>query len=156
MSEEKKKPLIIIGGPTASGKSALAVSLARRIGGEVISADSMQIYKGMDIGTAKTTAEEMQGIPHHLIDELEPDEPYNVVLLPPASWKEAAYRSPPGEQDFTSRPFCGISVSPLCRQMKPTGISSGRFRKRQTDRQDFTGFCRSAIPSQPARSMKIM
>lgn len=76
-----KIPLIIIAGPTASGKSGLAVRLAERIGGEVISGDSMQVYKGMDIGTAKITAEEMRGIPHHLIDVAEPWEPWSVALF---------------------------------------------------------------------------
>ena len=74
-----KKPLIIITGPTAVGKSNLAVMLAKKIDGEIISADSMQVYKGMDIGTAKVTSAEMGGIKHHLIDVLEPDEPFNVV-----------------------------------------------------------------------------
>lgn len=64
---EKKQPLIVVAGPTASGKTALGVSLAEEYGGEVISADSMQIYKGLDIATAKPTAEEMRGISHHLI-----------------------------------------------------------------------------------------
>ena len=62
--------IICIAGPTASGKTALAVELARQLDGEVISCDSMQIYRGMDIGTAKPTPEEMQGIPHHMIDHL--------------------------------------------------------------------------------------
>lgn len=74
-----KKSLIILTGPTAVGKSALAVSLAREIGGEIISADSMQVYRHMDIGSAKITQEEMAGIPHHLIDILEPDEEFHVV-----------------------------------------------------------------------------
>jgi tRNA dimethylallyltransferase len=72
---------VFIVGPTASGKSAAAVEAAKVIGGEIISADSMQIYKGMDIGTAKPTEAEMQGIPHHLIGEIEPDEPYSVSLF---------------------------------------------------------------------------
>ena len=73
-----KKKLIIISGPTAAGKSRLAVELAKRINGEVVSADSMQVYRHMDIGTAKITEAEMQGIPHHLIDCLEPDRDFNV------------------------------------------------------------------------------
>lgn len=76
-----KKPLIILTGPTASGKSSLAIRLARQIGGEIISADSMQVYRGMDIGTAKIRPEEMQGIPHYLIDVMDPDEPFNVVVF---------------------------------------------------------------------------
>ena len=74
-----KPPLIIIAGPTAVGKSAAAISLAKRIGGEIVSADSMQVYRGMDIGTAKVTRKEMEGVPHHLIDVMEPEEDYNVV-----------------------------------------------------------------------------
>ena len=76
-----KTPLVIIAGPTASGKSAAAVELALRMSGEVISADSMQIYRGMDIGTAKVTKEEMRGVRHYLIDCADPDENYNVVLF---------------------------------------------------------------------------
>ena len=75
----KKQPLLIIAGPTASGKTALSVELAKRLNGEIISADSMQVYRGMDIGTAKVTALEMQGVPHHLIDILEPHEEWNVM-----------------------------------------------------------------------------
>ena len=74
-----KTPLLIIAGPTATGKSASAVELALRMGGEVISADSMQVYRGMDIGSAKVTREEMRGVPHHLIDCVDPDETWNVV-----------------------------------------------------------------------------
>ena len=70
--------IICIAGPTASGKTALAVELAKAVDGEVISCDSMQIYKGMDIGTAKPTFEEMQGIPHHMLDVCEPDEDFSV------------------------------------------------------------------------------
>ena len=70
--------IICIAGPTASGKTALAVELARELNGEVVSCDSMQIYKRMDIGTAKPTIEEMQGIPHHMIDVAEPDEDFSV------------------------------------------------------------------------------
>ncbi len=74
-----KQPLVILTGPTAVGKTKLSVELAKRIGGEIISADSMQVYRGMDIGSAKVTPEEMQGVPHHLIDELEPEEEFHVV-----------------------------------------------------------------------------
>ena len=78
-------PLVIVAGPTAVGKSDFAIELAKRINGEVISADSMQVYKGMDIGSAKISAEEMQGIKHYLIDVLEPTEDFNV-----ATFKELA------------------------------------------------------------------
>ena len=70
--------IICIAGPTASGKTALAVELAKMFNGEVVSCDSMQIYRRMDIGTAKPTTEEMQGIPHHMIDVAEPDEDFSV------------------------------------------------------------------------------
>ena len=70
--------IICIAGPTASGKTALAVALAKELNGEVVSCDSMQIYRRMDIGTAKPTVEEMQGIPHHMIDVAEPDEDFSV------------------------------------------------------------------------------
>ena len=74
-----KIPLIVVCGPTASGKTKLAVELAKLYDGEVVSADSMQIYKGMSIATAKPTAHEMQGIPHHLIDFLDPDVKFSVA-----------------------------------------------------------------------------
>ena len=74
-----KKPLIILAGPTAVGKTKASIGLAKRIGAEIISADSMQVYKHMDIGSAKITRSEMSGISHHLIDILEPEEEFNVV-----------------------------------------------------------------------------
>ena len=73
------KNLVILTGPTAVGKTSLSINLAKAINGEIISADSMQVYKGMDIGTAKITKEEMQQIPHHLIDVIEPTEDFHVV-----------------------------------------------------------------------------
>ena len=76
-----KQPLIILTGPTASGKTALSVELAKRIGGEIISADSMQVYRHMDVGSAKVTVEEMDGVPHHLINVLEPQDSFNVVTF---------------------------------------------------------------------------
>lgn len=76
---ENKIPLLVIAGPTASGKTKLAVELGKIYNGEVVSADSMQIYKGMSIATARPDKEEMQGIPHHLIDFLEPDRAFSVA-----------------------------------------------------------------------------
>ena len=75
------KPLVILTGPTAVGKTALSIKLASEIGGEIISADSMQVYRQMNIGSAKIKPEEMGGIPHHLIDILEPEEEFNVCLF---------------------------------------------------------------------------
>ena len=77
----EKRKLVILTGPTAVGKTKLSIELAKRIGGEIISADSAQVYKYMDIGSAKITTEEMENIPHYLIDELEPKEEFNVVVF---------------------------------------------------------------------------
>ena len=74
-----KKPLIILTGPTAVGKTKASIGLAKALNGEIISADSMQVYKYMDIGSAKIKPEEMQGVKHYLVDELEPDEEFHVV-----------------------------------------------------------------------------
>ena len=80
-NSKDKKRLIVIAGPTAAGKSELAIKLAGQIGGEVVSADSMQVYRGMDIGSAKVSFDEMGGIPHHLIDVLDPKEDFNVSIF---------------------------------------------------------------------------
>ena len=74
-----KIPILVVAGPTASGKTALAVELAKKYNGEVISADSMQIYKKLNIGSAKPTLDEMQGIPHHMLDIIDPDETFSVA-----------------------------------------------------------------------------
>ena len=76
-----KKPLIILSGPTAVGKTALSIELAKRVNGAIISADSMQVYKYMDIGSAKIMPEEMDGVKHYLIDELEPSDEFNIVVF---------------------------------------------------------------------------
>ena len=76
---DKRIPLIVIAGPTASGKTRLAVELAKKFDGEVVSADSMQIYKDMNIGTAKPTLDEMQGIKHYLLDCVSPNVRYSVA-----------------------------------------------------------------------------
>lgn len=87
MADWDKMPVVAVGGPTASGKTAFSVQLAKRLGGEVVCADSMQIYKGLDVGTAKATKEEMEGVPHHLMDFLPPGETFSV-----ADFVEAANR----------------------------------------------------------------
>lgn len=79
MIDTEKKPLIILTGPTAVGKTKASIGLAKAIGGEIISADSMQVYRHMDIGSAKITKEEMVDVPHYLIDVLEPEEEFHVV-----------------------------------------------------------------------------
>ncbi len=78
MAACEKKPIIILTGPTAVGKTALSIALAKAIDGEIISADSMQVYKQMDIGSAKITKDEMEGVPHHLVDVLDPQEGFDV------------------------------------------------------------------------------
>lgn len=76
-----KQPLIILSGPTAVGKTALSIELAKRVNGAIISADSMQVYKYMDIGSAKIMPEEMDGVKHYLIDELNPEDEFNIVVF---------------------------------------------------------------------------
>ena len=79
LSKDTRPRIVAIGGPTATGKTALSVALARQFDGEIISADSMQIYKGLDVGTAKVTEEEKNGVPHHLVDFLAPDQIFSVA-----------------------------------------------------------------------------
>lgn len=79
--DSNKHPMIVLTGPTAVGKTKLSIALAKKVQGEIISADSMQVYRHMDIGSAKITPDEMQGIPHHLIDVLEPWDEFNVVVF---------------------------------------------------------------------------
>ena len=87
---KEKIPMIVIEGPTASGKTAYAVSLAGELGGEIISGDSMQVYRGMDIGTAKPTKAEMNGIPHHLIDVADIGESFSAARFVSLAGKAAA------------------------------------------------------------------
>lgn len=86
---EGGRPLIILTGPTAVGKTELSIALAKAVGGEIISADSMQVYRHMDIGSAKIMPEETGGVPHHLIDVLEPTEEFNVVVFQKLARKAA-------------------------------------------------------------------
>lgn len=79
--EKPTRPLIVLSGPTAVGKTKLSIALAKAVDGEIVSADSMQVYRHMDIGSAKITREEMQGVPHHMIDILEPWEDFSVALF---------------------------------------------------------------------------
>lgn len=80
-NENERRPMIVLTGPTAVGKTKLSIALAKAVDGEIISADSMQVYRHMDIGSAKITPGEMEGVPHHLIDILEPWESFNVVIF---------------------------------------------------------------------------
>ena len=79
--------LIVVLGTTACGKSGLGVELAKRFGGEIVSADSRQVYRSLDLGTGKVTEEEMEGVPHHMLDVVEPNQPYSV-----AEFQAGAYR----------------------------------------------------------------
>lgn len=81
MEKDISNNLIVLTGPTAVGKTELSIELAKKVNGEIISADSIQVYKGFDVGSAKITKEEMQGICHHLIDVLEPTESFNIALF---------------------------------------------------------------------------
>jgi tRNA dimethylallyltransferase len=100
MSEAKKLPLVIILGPTAVGKTSLSVALASRLDGEIVSADSRLLYRGMDIGTAKPTPAEMQGIPHHLIDMTNPDQSWSLAI-----YQREAYRIIDGIHSRGRLPF---------------------------------------------------
>lgn len=85
-----KKPLIVLTGPTAVGKTKLSIALAKAVNGEIISADSMQVYRHMDIGSAKITPEEMDGVPHHLVDVLEPTE--DLILSFSSRWQKKPWK----------------------------------------------------------------
>ena len=118
MIDTEKKPLIILTGPTAVGKTRASIGLAKAIGGEIISADSMQVYRHMDIGSAKITKEEMADVPHYLIDVLEPEEEFHVVRfqqMAKAAMQifipEAKYQLLSVEPDFTSRHFYMTLIS---------------------------------------------
>lgn len=107
------KPLVILAGPTAVGKTALSIKLAKKINGAVISADSMQVYKHMDIGSAKVMPEEMEGISHYLINVLEPSEEFNIVRFQQMAKRPCSRsmlqdksRLSPAEPDFTSSHCC--------------------------------------------------
>jgi len=88
MTSAQKKPLIVIVGPTAVGKTSVSIALAQNFDGEIVSADSRLFYRGMDIGTAKPTTEEMQDVPHHLIDVADPDEIWNLAIFQHRAYQE--------------------------------------------------------------------
>lgn len=153
-----KQPLIILTGPTAVGKTALSIRLAKAIGGEIISADSMQVYRHMDIGSAKVTKEEMDGVPHHLIDVLEPEEEFNVVVFKQMAAEAltastAAETSPswPAEPDFISRLCCTTSTSRRTRRAARSAQSWKRWPAARAI-SGCTPCCRRSIPKRPGRS----
>ena len=119
MADLSEPRVVAIGGPTASGKTALSVALAKTFDGEIVNADSMQLYKGLDIGTAKPSPEEQQGIPHHLLDFLPPETAYSVA-------------------DFTA------AADPLIREISPPSVPGCRHRPmRETVRRCMQGCSRS-------------
>lgn len=113
MTDETKPKLLVLIGPTAVGKTKMSIELAKEFGCEIISGDSMQVYRGMDIGTAKISQEEMEGIPHHLIDIHEPDHPYSV-----AEFQEQSQRLIKEIHDRGKLPFIvggtGLYVESVC------------------------------------------
>ena len=113
-------PVVAVVGPTATGKTALAVALARRLGGEVVNADSMQLYRGMDIGTAKLPLAERRGVPHHLLDVLEVTERASVAAYQRAARAQVA--------DCSARGLVPVVVG-----------GSGLYVRALLDRLDFPG-----------------
>ena len=146
MEKEEKKPLIILTGPTAVGKTAASIGLAKAVGGEIISADSMQVYKEMDIGSAKITPEEMEGVPHHLVDVLEPEEEFNVVRF-----QELAKEAMKGIYERGHIPI----VLRKMRQITHTGKNWSSSRRKKEKSISISCF-RRQIRNQPARSIVIM
>lgn len=121
--EKRLPPLVVIAGPTATGKSEAAVLVAEAIGGEIVSADSMLVYRQMDIGTAKPTVEQMRGIPHHLISIIEPDQEYSVAVYQ----KQAR----------------DVIADILDRHRLPVLVGgTGLYIRSVIDPYDFTGVCR--------------
>lgn len=128
-----KQPLLVLVGPTAVGKTALSLHIAKAWNAEIISGDSMQVYRGMDIGTAKITENEREGIPHHLIDICEPEEPFSA-----ADFQEAATRS---IADISSRgklPFIvggtGLYVESVCYEYRFADYGSDEAFRREQER----------------------
>ena len=134
----EKPGIVVVAGPTASGKSAVAVELCRRIGGEVVSADSMQVYRGRDVGTAKATREEMGGVPHHMLDVADPD-----VSFSAAMYGEMAERA---VKDSRSRGLVpvvcggtGLYIDALTRPMGFARPGDEVIRKRLTEEAEAPG-----------------
>ena len=120
-----KQPLIVLTGPTAVGKTSLSISLAKAVNGEIISADSMQVYKKMDIGSAKIRSEEMQGIPHYLVDVLEPEEEFHIVKFQQMAKKAM--------EDITSRRLQKILILQKLSRKMITGKSWKLLQKKKAE-----------------------
>lgn len=131
MTRNDKLKLLVLLGPTAVGKTKLSIELARALSCEIISGDSMQVYRGMDIGTAKITEEEMGGVAHHLIDVLDPDEPFSVALF-----QEWCRKLIPEITDRGRLPFIvggtGLYIESVCYEFQFTEAGADEdFRARQ-------------------------
>ncbi len=134
----KKPPLIILTGPTAVGKTSLSIKLAKAVDGEIVSADSMQVYKYMDIGTAKVKPNEMKGVPHYLVDILEPDEKFNVVVFQSKA-KEALKKIYDkghvpivvGGTHLISRLSCTISILPKMTMIRNIAIILKKWQNKR-------------------------
>lgn len=130
---ETKQPLISVVGPTASGKTAVGIELAKEYNGEVVSADSMQIYKGMDIATAKPDKEEMQGIPHHLISEIDPVSSFSVAEYVKLAQQKIAEIAERGKMPILVG-GTGLYVSSLIDNINfDNAITDGSVRQRLTE-----------------------
>ena len=152
----EKKPLIVLTGPTAVGKTALSIQLARRIGGEIISADSMQVYRHMDIGTAKIRLEEMDGVPHHLIDILEPTEDFNVVRFQALARAAAEkFRSWQVEPAFIFRHCSMILISPRSMKIRSFGRRWNAWQPNR-GRKFCMSACGRSIQNRRRRSTQTM
>lgn len=128
-----KQPVIVVAGPTASGKTALGVALAKEYNGEVISADSMQIYKGMDIATAKPTTEEMQGIPHHLISFVEMNSGFSVADYVKLAKKKISEVASRGKMPVIVG-GTGLYISSLIDNINfDNAVTDGKIRERLTE-----------------------
>jgi len=133
-----KPEVIVITGPTATGKSALGVKLAQEIGGEIVSADSMQVYKYMDIGTAKPTTAEMCGIPHHMLDFVPPWEDYSVALYVDDASKCIDDILKRGKQPILVG-GSGLYIDSLIAGRTFSARSENDLRKQLEDEFDYTG-----------------
>lgn len=130
---EKKQQLIAVVGPTASGKTAVGIALAKEYNGEVVSADSMQIYKGMDVATAKPTVDEMQGIPHHLISELEPTASFSVAEYVKLAQQKISEIAARGKQPILVG-GTGLYVSSLIDNINfDNAVTDGSVRRRLSE-----------------------
>ena len=131
-------PLVILSGPTAVGKTELSINLAKRINAEIISADSMQVYKGMDIGTAKITSSEMQGIKHHLIDVIEPEEEWNVLKFKNMAKKACEEITAAGHIPMLTG-GTGFYIQALLYDVDFTEENNDEIRKRLTEEYEKMG-----------------